>query len=58
MFMMWKARQIRKIQCTVITKQQAVLLILTVGAIIQMHEVLIVDDYRLMDFPQISLVKS
>lgn len=56
-FMMRKARQIRKMRCAVITKHQAVLLILTVLAIIQMHEVLIVDDYSLMDFQQISLIK-
>ena len=45
-----KARQIWKIGCVVITQHQAVLFILTVVAIIQMHEVLIADDYRLMDF--------
>jgi len=57
MFMMRKARQFRKMWSAVITKHQAILLILTVVAIIQMHEVLIVDDYSLMDFKQISLIK-
>jgi len=53
-FMMRKVRQFRKMWRAVITKQQAVLHILTVVAIIQMHEVLIVDNYRLITASWIS----
>ena len=53
-FMMREVRQFRKMWSAVITKHQAVLLILTVVAIIQMHEVLIVDNYRLITASWIS----
>ena len=55
--MMWKIRQTRKMWRAVITKHQTILLILTMLTIIQMHEILIIDDYCFMNFQQIPFIK-
>ena len=55
---MWEARQVRKVRRTVIAKNQAIVLVLTMIAVVKWDEGIIFDNDGLVDLQQMALLKA